>query len=136
MSKIVVLGAGESGVGAALLAKKKGFEVFVSDFSAIKDNFVSELKSLDIDFEQGGHTLEKILDAQEIIKSPGIPEKAPVIKAAREKNIPIISEIEFAGRYLDKNTKTICVTGSNGKTTTTELIYKMLKDAKVNVEMG
>ncbi|MBQ3690537.1 MAG: UDP-N-acetylmuramoyl-L-alanine--D-glutamate ligase [Bacteroidales bacterium] len=136
MSKIVVLGAGESGVGAALLAKKKGFEVFVSDFSAIKDNFVSELKSLDIDFEQGGHSLDKILDAQEIIKSPGIPEKAPVIKAAREKKIPVISEIEFAGRYLDKSTKTICVTGSNGKTTTTELIYKMLKDAKVNVEMG
>ena len=127
MEKIVVLGAGESGVGAAVLAKKNGFEVFVSDFSAIKDNYKQILKENSIPFEEGGHTAEKILQAKEIIKSPGIKENAPIVEKAREKNIPIISEIEFAFKFLPKNAKTICVTGSNGKTTTTELIYSMLK---------
>ena len=135
MSRIVVLGAGESGVGAAVLAKKKNFEVFVSDFSTIKEEYKTTLEENNIAYEEGGHTLEKILNSQEVIKSPGIKETAPVIVALREKNIPVISEIEFAGRYLPENAKTICVTGSNGKTTTTELIYRMLVYMRQNAVM-
>ena len=135
MSRLTVLGAGESGVGAAVLAKKKNFEVFVSDFSSIKEEYKNVLKQNDIEFEEGGHTFDKILNSQEVIKSPGIKETAPVIQALRQKKIPVISEIEFAGRYLPKNAKTICVTGSNGKTTTTELINKILQGLGENVAM-
>ena len=135
MSRLTVLGAGESGVGAAVLAKKKNFEVFVSDFSSIKEEYKNVLKQNDIEFEEGGHTFDKILNSQEVIKSPGIKETAPVIQALRQKKIPVISEIEFAGRYLPKTAKTICVTGSNGKTTTTELINKILQGLGENVAM-
>ena len=99
MKKIVVLGAGESGVGAAILAKQKGFEVFVSDKSEIKPNYKEELSSFGIEWEEGNHTEARVLAADEIVKSPGIPEKAPIIKALRAQNTPIISEIEFASRY-------------------------------------
>jgi len=109
---IVILGAGESGIGSAILAKAKGFDVFVSDMSEIKPHYKEELIKRNIDFEEKQHTMKKILDAELIIKSPGIPEKAPVIKSLREKGTPIISEIEFAGRYC--KAKTICITGSNG----------------------
>src|SRR5574344_347010 len=134
MQKIVVLGGGESGIGSAILAKSKGFELFLSDNGKISDEFKNTLVKYGIDFEEGGHTFDKILDAVEIIKSPGIPESAPVIKAAREKRIHIISEIEFAGRY--DRAKKICITGSNGKTTTTSLIYYILKNAGLNVGLG
>jgi UDP-N-acetylmuramoylalanine--D-glutamate ligase len=121
MSKrIVVLGAAESGVGAAVLALKKGFYVFVSDMGAIKDNYKEMMQKYGIEFEEKQHTEELILNADEIIKSPGIPDNAPMIVKVKEHNIPIISEIEFAGRYTDA--KMICITGSNGKTTTTSLI--------------
>ena len=115
MQKIVVLGGGESGVGSAILAKDKGFEVFLSDNGTITVEFKDMLLKYHINFEEGGHTFDKILQADEIIKSPGIPDTAPIIKAARERKIHIISEIEFAGRY--DNAKKICITGSNGKTT-------------------
>ena len=131
---IVILGAGESGVGSAILAKAKGFEVFVSDMSAIKPQYKQELLDRKIDFEEKQHTLKKILDAELVIKSPGIPEKAPVIKALREKGVEIISEIEFAGRYC--TAKTICITGSNGKTTTTMLTYHILTEAGYNVALA
>src|SRR5574344_1929644 len=134
MQKIVVLGGGESGIGSAILAKSKGFELFLSDNGKISDEFKNTLVKYGIDFEEGGHTFDKILDAVEIIKSPGIPESAPVIKAAREKRIHIISEIEFAGRY--DRAKKICITGSNGKTTTTSIIYFMLKNAGLNVGLA
>jgi len=134
MDKIVVLGAGESGIGAAVLAKKQGFEVFVSDFGKIKDNYRDLLEKYGLEYEQGGHTESKILEAKEVIKSPGIRDDAPIIKKIVAKNIPVISEIEFAGRYT--NAKMICITGSNGKTTTTELTYKILKDAGLNVAIG
>ena len=127
MKKIAVLGAGESGAGAAVLAKQKGFDVFVSDMSSIKDRYKQMLDEHGIEWEEGHHTEEKILDATEIIKSPGIPSEAPLVKKAIEKGIPIISEIEFAGRYT--NSKMICITGSNGKTTTTSLIYHIFKSA-------
>ena len=116
MSKIVVLGAGESGAGAAVLAKKKGFEVFVSDMSAIKDRYKKMLDDHGIAWEEGKHTEDMILDADEVIKSPGIPDQAPMMQKIIGRNIPVISEIEFAGRYTDS--KMICITGSNGKTTT------------------
>lgn len=131
---IVILGAGESGIGSAILAQKRGFEVFVSDMSEIKPRYKEELIKRGIDFEEKQHTLKKILDAELIIKSPGIPEKAPVIKALREKGTPIISEIEFAGRYC--KAKTICITGSNGKTTTTMLTYHILTEAGYNVGLA
>ncbi|MCI2082464.1 MAG: UDP-N-acetylmuramoyl-L-alanine--D-glutamate ligase [Bacteroidales bacterium] len=134
MERIVILGAGESGVGAAVLAKTKGFEVFVSDLSTIGEEETETLKKWDIPYEEGGHTLDRILDAGEIIKSPGIPENAPVIQAVRKKDIPVISEIEFAGRY-DKSRK-ICITGSNGKTTTTSIIYFLLRNAGLNVGLA
>ena len=130
MKRIVVLGAAESGAGAAVLAKKEGFDVFVSDMSAIKDKYKELLNSHEIVWEEGHHTEELILNADEVIKSPGIPENAPMILKIKEKHIPIISEIEFAGRYT--HAKMICITGSNGKTTTTSLIYHILKNAGGN----
>ena len=133
-SRIVVLGAGESGVGSAILAQKKGFDVFVSDMSAIKPKYKEELERRGIPYEEKQHTEELILNADEVIKSPGIPEKAPMIKALRAQNTPIVSEIEFAGRYTDA--KTICITGSNGKTTTTMLTYHILCEAGYNVGLA
>ncbi len=127
MSRIVVLGAGESGAGAAVLAQKKGFDVFVSDMSAIKDKYKKMLDDHGIEWEEGQHTEEKILNADEIIKSPGIPDSAPMVKKLIDQGTHIISEIEFAGRYTDS--KMICITGSNGKTTTTSLIYHIFKQA-------
>jgi len=127
MKRIVILGAGESGVGAAALAKKKGFDVFVSDMSAITPHYQQMLNERQIAWEEGHHTEEKILNADEIIKSPGIPDTAPMVRKAIEKGIHIISEIEFAGRYTQS--KMICITGSNGKTTTTSLIYHIFKEA-------
>lgn len=124
---MVILGAGESGAGAAVLAKKEGFDVFVSDMAAIKDKYKQLLDSHGIEWEELHHTEEKILNADEIIKSPGIPCEAPMVKKAVEKGIGIISEIEFAGRYT--HSKMICITGSNGKTTTTSLIYHIFKQA-------
>ncbi|MBR0502504.1 MAG: UDP-N-acetylmuramoyl-L-alanine--D-glutamate ligase [Paludibacteraceae bacterium] len=134
MKRIVVLGAGESGVGAAILAKAKGFDVFVSDKSTIKDPYKKELDSYSIPWEEGMHTEDKILSADEVVKSPGIPENAPMIVALRQRSIPIISEIEFANRYTDA--KMICITGSNGKTTTTMLIHHLLKEAGLNVGLA
>lgn len=134
MKRIVVLGAGESGTGAAVLAKKQGFDVFVSDMSLIKDKYKELMNSHFISFEEGKHSEDKILSADEIIKSPGIPENAPLILKAKAKGIHIISEIEFAGRYTDA--KMICITGSNGKTTTTSLIYHILKKAGYNVGLA
>lgn len=134
MDRIVILGAGESGVGAAILAQKKGFDVFVSDMSAIKDHYKGMLDDAGIAYEELQHTESLILNAKEVIKSPGIPDKAPIIKKLREKEIPVISEIEFAARYT--NAKMICITGSNGKTTTTMLIYQILKDAGLNVGLA
>lgn len=132
--RLVILGAGESGVGAAYLAQQKGYEVFVSDFGAIADNYKQQLISWNINFEEKQHTEETILNAVEVIKSPGIPEKAPIIKKIKEKGIPVISEIEFAGRYT--NAKIIGITGSNGKTTTTSLTYHILKNAGLNVGLA
>ena len=127
MKKIVVLGAAESGAGAAVLAKKEGFRVFVSDMGSIKDKYKKLLDDHQIEWEEGHHTEEKILDADEVIKSPGIPDEAPMIQKIIAKGIHIISEIEFAGRYTDA--QMICITGSNGKTTTTSLIYHIFKEA-------
>ena len=127
MKRIVILGAGESGAGAAVLAKKEGFDVFVSDMSAIKDKYKQMLDSHGIAWEEGRHTEEKVLRADEIIKSPGIPSDAPMVLKAVERGIHIISEIEFAGRYT--SSKMICITGSNGKTTTTSLIYHIFRQA-------
>ena len=134
MKRIVILGAGESGAGAAVLAKKQGFDVFVSDMSAIKEKYKYLLNNFSITWEENKHTEELILNADEIIKSPGIPDKAPIIQKLKKLNIPIISEIEFAGRYT--NAKTICITGSNGKTTTTMLTYHILKNAGLNVGLA
>ena len=127
MKKIVVLGAGESGAGAAVLAQKEGFDVFVSDMSKIADRYKKMLDDHHISWEEGQHTEERILVADEIIKSPGIPDTAPMVSKAIAKGIHIISEIEFAGRYT--NAKMICITGSNGKTTTTSLIYHIFRQA-------
>ena len=127
MKRIVILGAGESGAGAAVLAKKEGFDVFVSDMSKINDKYKKMLDEHNIEWEEGHHTEEKILNASEIVKSPGIPKEAPMIKMVMEKGIHIISEIEFASRYT--NSKMVCITGSNGKTTTTSLIYHIFKEA-------
>ena len=134
MSRLVVLGGAESGVGAAVLAKVKGFDVFLSDNGKIKDEYVETLNKWEIPFEQGGHTEKFILNADEVVKSPGIPSTAPMVAAIRESGIHIISEIEFAARY-DK-AKKICITGSNGKTTTTTLIHFLLKEAGLNVGLG
>ena len=120
MKRIVILGGGESGVGAAVLAKKMGFDVFLSDLSKIQDKYKNILDQHHIAWEETQHTEHLIMNAEELIKSPGIPDKAPLVKALRKKGVPVISEIEFAGRYTDA--KMICITGSNGKTTTTLLI--------------
>ncbi|MCD8741800.1 UDP-N-acetylmuramoyl-L-alanine--D-glutamate ligase [Mucilaginibacter roseus] len=133
-AKLVVLGAGESGVGAAYLAQQKGFDVFVSDFGPIADKYKAQLKQWNIRFEEQQHTEAEILAATEVVKSPGIPEKAPIIKKLREQKTPVISEIEFAGRYTEA--KMICITGSNGKTTTTSLTYHILKNAGLNVGLA
>jgi UDP-N-acetylmuramoylalanine--D-glutamate ligase len=132
--RIVILGSGESGVGSAILAKQKGYDVFVSDKSLIKENYKKQLIEEGILFEEGCHTEEKIINANEVIKSPGIPDKAEIVKKIRYNNIPVISEIEFAGRYT--NAKKICITGSNGKTTTTLLTYHILKNAGYNVGLA
>ena len=134
MKRIIILGAGESGAGAAVLAKVKGFETFVSDTSAIKPHYKELLDRYGIEWEEGHHSEERILQADEVVKSPGIPCDAPLILKLREKQIPVISEIEFAGRYTDA--KMICITGSNGKTTTTSLIYHILKSAGLNVGLA
>lgn len=134
MKRLIILGGGESGTGAAVLAKKKGFDVFLSDMSGIKDYYKKILNSKDIAWEEGKHTEELILNADEVIKSPGIPADAPIILKLKEIGIPVISEIEFAGRYT--NAKMICVTGSNGKTTTTSLIYHIFKSAGINVGLA
>ena len=134
MSRLVVLGGAESGVGAAVLAKKKGFDVFLSDNGKIKEDYVKVLREWDIPFEEGGHTDALILNADEVVKSPGIPSAAPMVCRLRDQGTHIISEIEFAGRY--DTAKKICVTGSNGKTTTTSLIYYLLKNAGLNVGLG
>ncbi|WP_234461936.1 UDP-N-acetylmuramoyl-L-alanine--D-glutamate ligase [Pedobacter segetis] len=132
--RLVILGAGESGVGAAILAQKQGFEVFVSDFGEIKQVYQDELNHYQISFESGKHTEELILNATEVVKSPGIADKVSIVKKLKEKNIPIISEIEFAGRYSDA--KMICITGSNGKSTTTMLTYHILQNAGLNVGLA
>jgi UDP-N-acetylmuramoylalanine--D-glutamate ligase len=131
---IVILGAGESGVGAALLAQKQGFDVFVSDFGPITDQYKNDLIQASIDFEENGHHEDRILLAKEVVKSPGIPNKAPIIQKLIAKNIPILSEIEFAGRYT--HAKLICITGSNGKSTTSLLSYHILKNAGLNVALA
>ena len=132
--KIVVLGGAESGVGAAVLAKVKGFDVFLSDRGTIEEKYLETLRKWDIPFEQGSHSEDIILGADEVIKSPGIPSSAPIVRKIEDNGIKIISEIEFAGRY-DKARK-ICITGSNGKTTTTSLIYYLLQQAGLNVGLG
>jgi len=137
--KLVILGAGESGIGTALLAKQKGYDVFVSDASAIKPNFQKELEDHQIEFESGVHSVERILAADEVMKSPGIPEKNELVKAIREKGIPVISEIEFGYRYKG-NSKIAAITGSNGKTTTTSLLFHICqvdeKDAAMVGNIG
>lgn len=134
MKRVVILGAGESGVGAAVLAQKKGLDVFVSDLSGIKEKYKRILDEYCIFYEEKQHTEDKILNADEIIKSPGIPDKSVIIQKIKEKNIPVISEIEFAGRYT--KAKKICITGSNGKTTTTMLIWHILKEAGLDVGLA
>ncbi len=132
--KIVVLGAGESGTGAARLAQKQGYAVFVSDFGSIADKYKAELEKLSIPFEENKHTSELILNASEVIKSPGIANKTPIVKDLIKKRIPVISEIEFAKRYT--KARTICITGSNGKSTTAMLTYHILKNAGINVGLA
>ena len=131
---MVILGSGESGVGSAILAKEKGYEVFVSDLGKIAEKYKTELMKENIVFEEGQHSEAKILNATEVIKSPGIPETAPIVLKLKEQHTPVISEIEFAGRYTKATT--ICITGSNGKTTTTLLTYHILKKAGYNVGLG
>ena len=134
MPRIAVLGGGESGTGAAILAKVKGFDVFLSDKGTIDEKYVRMLEEWDIPFEQGRHTEELILNADEVIKSPGIPSAAPMVQKVCDAGINVISEIEFAGRY--DTAKKICITGSNGKTTTTSLIYYLLQQAGLNAGLG
>lgn len=132
--KIVILGAGESGTGSAVLAKKQGWGVFVSDSSSIKPQYRTILEKWDIEYEQGQHTTEALLEAEEVIKSPGIPDDAEIVNKIREAGIPVISEIEFAARY--SQAYSICITGSNGKTTTTRLIHQILTDAGVDAGLA
>ena len=134
MSRLVVLGGAESGVGAAILAKVKGFDVFLSDNGKIKEEYAAMLDRWEISYEQGGHTRELILNADEVVKSPGIPKEAPLVRELAAQGTGIISEIEFAARY--DNAKKICITGSNGKTTTTSLIYHLFTQAGLNVGLG
>ena len=132
---IAVLGGGISGYGSAILAKKQGFEVLLSDMGQISPLYRERLEEWGVEYEEGGHSVERILSASEVIKSPGIPDKAPIVKALHEKGVPVISEMEFACRYMGK-ARTICITGSNGKTTTTSLIYKIMHDSGANVALG
>ena len=132
--KIAILGAGESGTGAAVLAKKKGFRVWLSDSGKIKEKYKNVLSHFEIAFEEGGHTEQEIIDADEVIISPGIPLTAPLVRKLKDKMIPVISEIEFAARYT--KARKICVTGANGKTTTTLMIYHILKSAGLNVGLA
>ncbi len=134
MSRLVVLGGAESGVGAAILAKVKGFDVFLSDNGKIKEEYAAMLDRWEISYEQGGHTRELILNADEVVKSPGIPKEAPLVRELAAQGTGIVSEIEFAARY--DNAKKICITGSNGKTTTTSLIYHLFTQAGLNVGLG
>lgn len=134
MKRLVILGGGESGAGTAILAKKEGFDVFLSDKGTIKQLYRSMLEEHAIPFEEGKHTESLILNADEVVKSPGIPDNAPIVVALKEKNINVIAEIEFAGRYC--NARKICITGSNGKTTTTNLIYYLIKNAGLNVGLA
>ena len=134
VKRLVVLGGGESGAGAAVLARVKGMDVWLSDAGSISDSYKDLLKQYDIAWEEGGHTPEKILNADEIVKSPGIPETAPIVAQAISRGIPIVSEIEFASRYTDA--KMVCITGSNGKTTTTKLTYHIFKKAGLNVGLA
>lgn len=134
MKKIVILGGGESGVGSAVLAKKKGYEVWLSDAGTLKPHYREMLQKYDILFEEGGHSEHKILDADEVIKSPGIPPYAPLVEKITSKGIPVLSEIEFAARYT--KAKMVCITGSNGKTTTTLLIYHILRKAGMDVALA
>ena len=134
MSRVVVLGGAESGVGAAVLAKVKGFDVFLSDKGQIKDDYIKTLTEWNIPFEQGQHTEELILNADEVVKSPGIPGTVPMVQKIRQKGIRVVSEIEFASRF--DPARKICITGSNGKTTTTSLIYYLLQNAGLNVGLG
>lgn len=132
--RLVVLGGGESGVGAAILGKDKGMEVFLSDYGTIPPKYVAMLEAEGIEYEQGTHTMDRILAADEVVKSPGIAPTLPVVKAIVEKGIPVISEIEFAGRYTDS--KMVCITGSNGKTTTTLLTYHILREAGIDAGLA
>lgn len=132
--RLVILGAGESGAGSAILGLKQGYDVFVSDKGAIKSRYKTLMDAHHVKWEENTHTEELILNADEVIKSPGIPDKAPIVQKLKEKNIPVLSEIEFAGRYT--NAKMICITGSNGKTTTTLLTYHILKRAGLNVGLA
>ena len=132
--KLVVLGGGESGVGAAVLGKTKGMEVILSDMGSISDKYKKVLEEEGITYEEGGHTESRLLDADLVVKSPGIPPYAPLVKKFFEKGTPVISEIEFAGRYTDA--RMICITGSNGKTTTTLLTYHILREAGLNVGLA
>lgn len=135
MSKsAVILGGGESGVGAAILAQKKGYEVFLSDLGRIKEKYKNVLSNYKIEFEEEKHSADRILKADLIVKSPGVPEAAPLVVQLKEKGTPVISEIEFAGKY--SSAKTICITGSNGKTTTTLLLYYILKNSGLNVGLA
>ena len=134
MKKLVILGAGESGAGTAVLALKQGYEVFVSDMGAIKPQYKQLMEAHHVPFEENGHTEARILDATEVVKSPGIPNDAPLIRKLVEKGVPILSEIEFAGRYT--NAQFVCITGSNGKTTTTSLIYDIFCRAGYNVGLA
>ena len=134
MSRIVILGGGESGWGAAVLAQKKGYDVFLSDAGHISDKYKNLLNQYHIPWEDGNHSENLILNADEVIKSPGIPNTAPIVRKIMQIGIPIISEIEFAGRYT--HAKMVCITGSNGKTTTTSLTYHILKTAGYNVGLA
>ncbi len=134
MKRLIVLGGGESGVGTAILGKKQGFDVFVSDFGKIKDNYKDVLNKNEINWEEEKHTVELMLNADLVMKSPGIPEKSTIVRKLLEKQIPVISEIEFAANYT--KAKTIGITGSNGKTTTTMLTYHLLKEGGLNVGLG
>lgn len=134
MKKLVVLGAGESGVGAALLGIQKEWQVMVSDMGIIAPQFKKELEEAGVDYEEKGHTRELILTADKVVKSPGIPDEAELVVALRQKGIPVVSEIEFAGYY--SSAKTICITGSNGKTTTTLLVHHLLQNAGVKVKLA
>lgn len=132
--KLAVLGAAESGVGAAILAQQKGYDVFISDMGTIRPHYKEMLDAHHLAWEEGKHSPERLLDADEVVKSPGIPDDAPMVVALREKNIPILSELEFAARYT--NAKMLCITGSNGKTTTTSLIFHILQSAGFNVGLA